>query len=252
MNDAADTAKRTVAGLVVLLLCACAPNNLTDFSGHVARAAREQVLNTLTVQYRQRLGSSVDTVIAELGTPGGYLDNPLVRILLPPPIGLVLGTVRDLRADPQAALLETLMNQVAEQTLPGAAPIVRTAVQQLTPAEARRLLDGDVTAGSDYLKARAGAALQTALQPVIAAKLADKGATAVYGELVDAYRMQQKATARDASAPPPEVAPELADYVTERAVDGLFKTLGAREAEIRRDLDRATGGMLKDGGTPTP
>ena len=251
MHDTARTARFTLAGLIILLLCACAPNSLTDLPGQVSRAARDQAMNTLAAQYRQRLGGSVDTIIAELGAPGGYLDNPLVRILLPPPIGLVLGAVRDLRADPQAALLETLMNQVAEQALPGAAPIVRTALQQLTPAEARRLLDGDVTAGTDYLKARTGEALQTALQPVVADKLTESGATAVYDILADAYRKHQSATPTDASVPPPASVPELADYVTERAVDGLFKTLGAREAEIRKDLDRATGGLLRDG-TPRP
>lgn len=252
MNDAARASGITASGVVILLLCACTPNSLTDFSGQLSHAAREQVLNTLAGQYRRRLGSSVDTIIAELGAPGGYLDNPLVRILLPPPIGLVLGTVRDLQADPQAALLETSMNQVAEQALPGAAPIVRTALQQLTPTEARRLLDGDVTAGSDHLKARTGDALRAALHPMIADKLAENTATAVYGELVDVYRMRQNATPRDASVPPPAAAPELADYVAERAVDGLFKMLGARETEIRKDLDRVTGGMLQGSGMPTP
>lgn len=236
---------RAAAGLAVVLLCACAPTGLGDLSGQVSRAAREQLLSSVAAQYRQRLAGSIDTVVAELGRPGGYLDDPLVRILLPPPLALALGTVRDLRADPQAALLETLMNRAAEQAIPGAAPLVRAALQQITPGEARRLLEGDGAAASAHLQARAAATLQTALQPIIAAELAANGASIAYEGLADAYRAQQAATPTDASVPPPAAAPPLADYVTERAVDGLFATLGRQEAQIRRDLDRATGGMLQ-------
>ncbi|HEY9198918.1 MAG TPA: DUF4197 family protein, partial [Gammaproteobacteria bacterium] len=185
---------RLGAAVFAVLLCACTPSGLFDIPGELSRSAREQLLSTLSGQYSQRLGTSVNAVIADLGQPGGYLDNPVVRILLPPPVGLVLGVARDLRADPQAALLETLMNQVAEQVIPGAAPIVQTALSEITSAEARRLLEGDVTAGSEHLKARTAAALQTALQPVVAEKLANTGALTVYGELVDAYQAYQAAT----------------------------------------------------------
>lgn len=236
---------RLVAAVFATLLCACTPSGLFDIPGELSRSAREQLLSTLAGQYTQKLGTNVNAVITDLGQPGGYLDNPLVRILLPPPVGLVLGVARDLHADPQAALLETLMNQVAEQAIPGAAPIVQAALTQITPGEARRLLAGDVTAGSEHLRTRTAAALQAAIKPVVADKLANTGALTVYGELVDAYQAQQAATPTDSSVPPPQAAPALDDYVTERAIDGLFKTLGAREAEIRRDLERATGGMLQ-------
>ncbi|HEY9198181.1 MAG TPA: DUF4197 family protein, partial [Gammaproteobacteria bacterium] len=56
----------------------------------------------------------------------------------------------------------------------------------------------------------------------------------------------------DSTVPPPEAAPDLEGYVTERAIDGLFKTLGAREAEIRKDIARATGGMLQPGESGSP
>lgn len=250
-HDTRPPARVAVVALL-LLLCACTPAKLTNFPDQLSQMAREQMLNTFAGQYRQRLGNSVDSVINELGRAGAYLDNPLVRILLPPPVGLVLGSVRDLRADPQAALLETLMNQVAAQAIPGAAPVLRAALQQITPAEARTLLEGDVTAGSDYLKTKTAAALQAALRPAVADQLTANGATAVYSELVDVYDAQRKLGAADASVPTPEPAPELAQYVTERAVDGLFATLSAREAQIRKDLDRATGGLLQRSNNPTP
>lgn len=247
----APSRRRTRLGVAMLaaLLSACTPGALTDLPGEVTRAAREQLLNTLAGQYKQRLGSSVNTLIADLGKPGGYLDNPLVRILLPPPVGMALAVARTLQSDADATLLETLMNEVAEQALPGAAPIVQAALSQITPAEAKRLLEGDATAGTEYLKTKTAAALEAALTPVVDAKLADSGAKLIYGELVEAYQAQQAVVpSTDSSVPPPVAAPDLGSYVAERTVDGLFKVLSEREAEIRKDIDRASGGMLSPGG----
>lgn len=240
---------RIGVALLAAALTACTPSALTDLPGEVTRAAREQLLNTLAGQYKQRLGGSVNTLISDLGKPGGYLDNPLVRILLPPPVGMALAVARTLQADADAVLLETLMNEVAEQALPGAAPIVQAALTQITPAEAKRLLEGDATAGTEHLKAKTADVLQATLKPIVDAKLAGSGAQLIYGELVEAYQAQQAVVpSADSSAPPPEAAPDLSKYVAERTVDGLFKVLGEREAEIRKDLARATGGMLSPGG----
>ena len=248
--DIASSRHRPRLGVALLaaLLTACTPSTLTDLPGELTRAARDQLLNTLAGQYKQRLGSSVNTLISDLGKPGGYLDNPLVRILLPPPVGMALAVARTLQADADTALLETLMNEVAEQALPGAAPIVQAALAQITPAEAKRLLEGDATAGTEYLKTKTAAALEAALSPVVDAKLAGSGAKLIYGELVEAYQAQRpELPAADSSVPPPEPAPDLGAYVAERTVDGLFKVLGEREAEIRKDIERASGGMLSPG-----
>lgn len=247
----ASSRHRPRLGVVLLaaLLSACTPGALTDLPGEFTRAARDQLLNTLAGQYKQRLGASVNTLISDLSTPGGYLDNPLVRILLPPPVGMALAVARTLQSDADATLVETLMNEVAEQALPGAAPIVQAALAQITPAEAKRLLEGDATAGTEYLKTKTAAALEAALTPVVDAKLADSGAKLIYGELVDAYQAQQAVVPpADSSVPPHEPAPDLSAYVAERTVDGLFKVLGEREAEIRADIERASGGMLSPGG----
>lgn len=240
--------------MLVALLSACTPGVLTDLPGELSRAAQEQLMAALAGQYKQRLGTSINGLITDLGQPGGYLDNPLVRILLPPPVGMALAVARTLQTAPDAMLLETVMNEVAAQAIPGAAPIVQAALATITPAEARRLLDGGETAGTEHLKAKTAAALQAALTPIVNDKLAGSGAQLIYGELVEAYQAQQAvAPAADSSVPPPEPAPDLATYVTERTVDGLFKVLGAREAEIRKDLARATGGMLQpSGNTPPP
>ncbi|MBI5460557.1 MAG: DUF4197 family protein [Gammaproteobacteria bacterium] len=149
------------------LLLACAPTSFDTLQQDLTRSAQEQLKKTLASVYTRELGKGVTTVVTNLARPGGYLDNPVARILLPPPLGMVLGVARDLNADPQAKLLSVLMNQAAEHAIPGAAPILQAALSQLTPTEARQLLDGDKTAGTEALKDKTASILEMALSPVI-------------------------------------------------------------------------------------
>lgn len=235
---------RAVGGLfALLLLSSCAPMDVTELQQDLAAAAQAQLKKTLAGHLTERLGTGIDMVVAGLAEPGGYLDNPLVRILLPPPIGLALDVVRDLNADPQAAILQTVMNRAAEQAIPGAGPILRSALSRITPDEAQRLLEGDATAVTDYLRARTEEALQMQLAPAIALTLAGSAAEQTYSDLVETYASRQALPEPGGSIAPVTV-PDIEGYVTDQAIQGLFRVLGARERRIREDLDQAVGGVL--------
>jgi hypothetical protein len=239
----------------MLLLSACAPGGLDTLQQDLTRVAQEQVMKTLASHYTRELSKGVATVVAGLAEPGGYLNNPIARILLPPPLTMALGVVRDLKADPQASLLSVLMNQAAEQAIPGAAPILQAVLMQITPTEARQLLDGDKTAGTEALKARTSTALQAVLGPIISDQLAASGAMLVYKEILETYPTKSDATpTEDAAAPIESVHESVSDlgrYVTEQAVAGMFNVLGDQETFIRNNFDDLTGGMLQGlGRTP--
>ncbi len=234
--------------VAVLLLSACAPVGFETLQQDLTRAAQEQVLKSLSGYYTNELGKGVSTVVAGLAEPGGYLDNPVARILLPPPLGLALGVMRDLNADPQAALLSVLINQAAEQAIPGAAPILLAALKQITPTEVIQLLDGDKTAGSEALKARTGTLLQEVVGPLISDHLATSGALLVYKEMIESYRTPSEVT-EIATQPEPvetiiEPVQNLRQYVTEQAIAGLFNVLSGQEETIRNNLGYMTGVRL--------
>lgn len=245
----ACTRRCAMALCIVPLLSSCT-GGFDTLRQDLTRAAQEQVMRTLAAQYSHRLGGAVEAVVNDLARPGGYLDNPLARILLPPPLGLALGVARDLYADPQAALLSVLINQAAEQAIPVAAPILQTALAEITPAEARGLLDGGVGAGTGLLRSRTEAALKAAVRPRVATVLAGNDALRIHDELLDAYHVQSAPAAPEAVSPPAGPAPDLTAYVTDSTVEGLFTVLVAREAAIRDDFERMTGGMLPGAGAP--
>ena len=230
----------------VLLLTSCTQDSLVSMQQNLAHVAQEKLKNTLAIIFTKELGKGVKTIIAALAQRGGYLDNPLVRILLPPPLGLAIDVARDMSANPKANLLVTLMNHAAEQAIPGAAPIIHAALAKTTPAQMRRLLDGDKTAVTDYLKAETKESLRETLAPVVAANLAVGGAQQVYSELLDAHQAQKADVLDIFGEAADNEKHDLAQYVTGKAVDGVFKKLGAQEVIIRENIDNQAGSMLQE------
>ncbi|TNE81661.1 MAG: DUF4197 family protein, partial [Gammaproteobacteria bacterium] len=95
-----------------LMLAAC-----TSSLEGLQQYAQDKLQQSVAAEFGRQLGRGINAVVTELGAEGGYLDDPLVRILLPPPLGMVIGVARDLHANPEAAALEILMNRAAEQAI---------------------------------------------------------------------------------------------------------------------------------------
>lgn len=226
--------------LALSLLTSCGANPMDRMKSNISRFAEEKFRDNLAGQLVKGLGQGIHLVVNELARPGGYLDNPLIRILLPPPMGLALGLIRDLQAQPEANPLVVLMNNAAETAVPGAAPILLAALDQLSAIQARGLLDAGKTAGTEYLKEQTENKLKEALAPVVMESLAKNNGLVQYGELLAAFHAQRQVRDPDPAAPPTfdEPAVDLADYVTQQTINGLFKAVGVEEERIRNELDR--------------
>lgn len=233
-----------IVGLIALLLSSCAPVNLAEMQRNVALAAQQQLQRALAAQFTRRFGSGIDFVVGTLAAPGGFLDNPLVRVLLPPPMGLVLGIVRDVQENPEAAMLELLMNRAAEAAVPGAGPILKTALTALTTGEIETALAEGGDAATNLLKTRAREALHEAMAPVIARSLTESGAEAVYERMLELYEIKQAVETGVVMEVPER---DLGAYVTERAVDGVFTRLAREEQRVREELDQYAQGWRPAG-----
>lgn len=223
--------------LALLLLCSCSTNPFANLKQNISRFAEQKLQDSLAGQLVGALGGGIRTVVDELARPGGYLDNPLVRILLPPPIAVALDLVRDLSAKPKGEALQVLMNRAAETAVPGAGPILQSALEQITPEEARGLIDGGNTAGTDYLKAKTREQLKAALAPTVLDNLSKNKALTQYADLLAVLRTQPATGEAAGQSSLEQPAAALEDYVTEQTVDGIFKALGAEELRIREELD---------------
>jgi hypothetical protein len=220
--------------LTAALLCAC-----TLSVDSVQQAAQTRVQEFLASRFRQLLAEGVEMVVNQLATTGGFLDDPLVRILLPPPLGLAIDVARSLQQDPQAALLQTLMNHAAEDAVPVVGPILVGIINNMDTLSSESLLNAGKTSATEYLKGKAGAQVKAALLPAITAKLQANGAVDLYSKLLDANASatQVAETANNAQQAANVTPDQLSDYVAEQTMDGLFKRVGNQELAIRKSLN---------------
>ncbi|MFT4061932.1 MAG: DUF4197 domain-containing protein [Edaphocola sp.] len=115
------------------------------------------------------------------------------------------------------------MNRAAEDAANQAAPIFINAITTMSIQDGLGILTGGNNAATNYLKGRTTASLTTAFTPVIEKSLAKTGATSLWKNVFTTYN-RISAT---------KVNPSLTGYVTERALEGLFLTIGQEEAKIR-------------------
>lgn len=178
--------------LVALLSSGCA-SLLEGFQTSV----ENKVQQMLTGKFSKLFTDGIDAVISELTTEGGFLDDPVVRILLPPPLGLVLAVARDLHnnsENPQAVLLESLLNHAAEDAIPVAGPLLKDMIVNMDTAALQQMLESPEAATTDYLKEKGGDAVKAAILPVVTRRLEANGAIQLYGKLLEAHQVASAIT----------------------------------------------------------
>ncbi len=172
------------------------------------------------------LSKGIDTAVAQLGRPGGFLDDPKVAIPLPPALEKADRAMRMVGMSGEADNLKATMNHAAEDAVAQAKPVFKQALHNMTLADAKAILTGGDTAGTEYFRRTTSAQLTQRFRPIVA------GATARL-RLADEYnRVAGKAAdfglidSRDAN---------LDDYVTAKALDGLFSRMADEERAIRKN-----------------
>lgn len=226
----------SLALVATLLLNSCALPQVQELPGRMLAAARAQAEAVLALQLQRQLGERIPQVIQLLAQPGGFLNNPLVRILLPPPLSFAVNVALDLAAQPETPPLQILLNRAAELAIPGAGPILTETLRQFPPEEVLRLLRAGDTAATDSLRERSYQLVVNVVQSKVASELNQSGAVRQYQELKEAYVAQQALQPPDPQAAMDNPLEELEQHVTTAAVDGLFRLLGEEEKALRSQL----------------
>lgn len=185
---------------------------------------------------RQALDFGIDKQVTKLTQENGFWSNELVRIGLPSELQKVDQTLRDLGMSNLADEGLKVLNRAAEDAVKEATPIFVEAVRQITFNDARNILLGDDTAATSYLAQKTTDPLYGKFNPVITNSLDKVGATQVWTNIINRY---------NALPLTGEVNPDLADYVTQQALKGVFTMIAVEEKEIRNDFSSRTTNLLK-------
>lgn len=164
--------------------------------------------------------------IGQLGQVNGYLGNEKVRIPLPPQLEDGQRLLRRLGQGRRLDELVTSMNRAAEDAVPMAQGLMLDAVRGMSIEDARKILGGDETSATRFFAEKTRAPLTQQFLPVVTRTTDKVGLATQYN------RIAQRAAGFGLLRP--EEA-SIQQFVTGKALDGLYLMMGEEERKIRRD-----------------
>lgn len=164
----------------------------------------------------------------------GYFKDQAVKILLPPEANVIVENIRKVPGlgDKMMDDLVLRINRSAEDAAVEAKPIFINAVKSMTIQDGMTILKGSNTAATNYLKSKTYSQLESAFTPKINTSLNKK----LVGNVSTNQAWTQITTLFNKVAPfigKPKVNTDLGNYVTEKALDGLFVKVADEEKKIR-------------------
>jgi hypothetical protein len=186
---------------------------------------------------REALKVGAKNATNKVSATDGFYGNPLIKVLMPPEAKKVENTLRNAGMGDRVDKLILSMNRGAEDASSKALQIFVDAILSMSIEDGLKILQGSNDAATQYLKARTTEALTKAFRPVIKESLDKVGATQMWADVFTTYNHLPTTFKK--------VNPDLAGYVTERALNGVFVYIAVEEAKIRTDPAAQVNDILK-------
>jgi hypothetical protein len=185
---------------------------------------------------REALDNGIDKQVTKLTLENGFFKNELVKIGLPDELQKVDKALRDIGLGNLADQGLKTLNRAAENAVKEATPIFIDAVKGITFNDAKNILLGDDNAATQYLQGGTSDALYSKFNPVIKNSFAKVGANKIWGNIITKYNTIPFVK---------KVNPDLTDYVTQKALVGVYTMIAVEEKEIRTNMSSRTSSLLK-------
>ena len=205
----------------------------TTVSGNtnISSLSSDEIISGL----KEALTKGADNSTKILHQSDGYFGNAALKILMPEEAKKVESTLRGMGMSSLVDKAILSMNRAAEDAAGGVSTIFFDAIRKMTVKDGLSILRGGNFAATEYLKQNTTAELINLMKPVIDASLQKVNATAYWDKVFSNYNRFS----------PNKVETDLSAYVTTRALEGLFTTIGVEEQKIRQDPAARTSDLLK-------
>ncbi|MGB6094467.1 MAG: DUF4197 domain-containing protein [Moheibacter sp.] len=185
---------------------------------------------------KQALEIGVDDGVKKLSKKDGFFKNSMTKILLPEELQTVDRTLRSIGLGSLADEGLKLLNRAAEDAVTEAAPIFKNAIMGMTFNDAKGILLGNNNAATTYLENKTTNQLFSAFQPKVKNSLGKVGADDIWAQIITQYNNFTGKT----------VTTDLNAYVTQQAINGVFKMVAQKEEGIRNNIGLRTTPLLKE------
>lgn len=223
--------------LLSFSLSSCTPELQEVLEQVLVGTTEDLSLEDISKGLKQALEQGIVKGAKNVSVPDGYFKNPTIKILFPPEAQKVEQKLNDIGLGFLADTLTLRLNRAAELAAKEAAPIFKEAITQMTFNDAMDILTGGIdTAATAYLRATTSDMLYAKFNPVIQKSLGEVKALDHWTKVIDTYNkipFVQK------------MNPDLNDYVTTKAIDGLFVMVAKEEKLIRKDPVARTTELMR-------
>lgn len=186
---------------------------------------------------KQALEIATDSTAKHLSKVDGFFSDAAIKILIPEDAKKAESTLRKFGMGPVVDKAILSMNRAAEDAAGNITPIFISAIKGMTLTDGLAILKGGDFAATDYLKKTTSAQLTEKMRPVIDQSLAKVDATKYWKDMATAYN-----TVAFGKKP---INTDLSAYVTEKAMSGIFYSIGQQEQLIRKDPAARVTDLLK-------
>lgn len=222
-------------GILLISLSINAQNVIPSVNSLVngSKLNKEDISNGI----KESLRIGAEKACLNLGKSNGFYAHPLLKIGMPTETQKIEKTIRSLGMNTLVDDFILSLNRAAEDACTSAAPIFIRAINDMTVLDGIQILQGGESAATNYVRLKTATELQTRFNPIIQTSLNKVNATAYWTKLVTAYQAIPFSNKK--------INPDLAAYVTERALEGIYTEIASQEKEIRMNPLARTSAILK-------
>ena len=185
---------------------------------------------------REALVKGTNIGVDIVSVKDGYFGNSEIKIPSPPEAEEVESALRKIGLDKKVDEVILTINRAAELAAEEARSIFVSAITNMTVVDAINIVKGEDNAATVYLNKTTSPQLNEAFYPIIAHALDQVDATRYWEDVIGTYNKLPFVK---------KMNPDLADYVTHEAINGLFVMIEKEELKIRKDPVARTTEILK-------
>ena len=185
---------------------------------------------------KEALVKGTGTSVGLVSKVNGYFGNPEIKIPFPENAKIIESKLRAIGLGSQADEVILSINRAAENAAKEAESIFVSAIRNMSITDAIQLVSGKNDACTQYLARTTIPELKSKFSPVVKASLDRVNATRLWADVVKTYNQIPFVTRQN---------PDLTEYVTDKAISGLFTMIAKEELKIRQNPAERTSDILK-------
>jgi len=237
--------KKSILFIVLIIACSTAityAGFFEDFFKTIGGEPQAEGLDdgTIASGLKEALSIGTEDAVKSVSQVNGYFGNEAIKIIIPEDIQMVTDVLSTVGYKEQVDDFVLSMNRAAEKAAPEALSLFVDAIKEITFEDAKNILNGGDTAATDFFKEKTQGKIHDAFKPIISTSMDEVGVVRSYNEMINKYEILpfvQTFIKEDSI--------DLDQYVTNKAVDGLFYMVGQEEKKIRTDPAARVTELLK-------